>query len=113
MAGQIVVQTSSIILTALVIALSMIESVLAKACLVPVGLIALVARITLWGSIVGLALTAVAASAFGVNGALGGLIVGLLLRLGWEFIALLRARVPIESGSGQPTAEPHPDPSIL
>ena len=111
--GQIEVQTLSIILMAVLIALNMIESVLSKACLVPLGQIAMVAKITLYGSICGLALTAVAAWKLGVNGALGGLIIGLLLRLGLELAVMVRTRIQVEVGPVQPTTGTLAGPSVV
>ena len=111
--GQIEVQTLSIILMAVLIALNMIESVLSKACLVPLGQIAMVAKITLYGSICGLALTAVAAWKLGVNGALGGLIIGLLLRLGLELAVMVRTRIHVEVGPVQPTTGTLAGPSVV
>jgi O-antigen/teichoic acid export membrane protein len=103
--GQIEVQTLSIALMSVLVALTMIESVLAKAGLVPLGQIALVAKITLYGSICGLVLTAFAAWKWGVNGALSGLIIGLLLRLSLELLVMIRTRIPVEADPEQPSTE--------
>jgi O-antigen/teichoic acid export membrane protein len=110
--GQIEVQTLSIALMSVLIALGMIESVLAKAGLVPLGQIALVAKITLYGSICGLVVTAFAAWKWGVNGALSGLIIGLLFRLGLELLVLIRTRTPVGVDPERPATESLTGPSV-
>ncbi len=89
--GQIQVSDLSLALAMIAISLSMIESIAAKACLVALGMIGKVARITTWGSLVGIIFIAAFAFAWGTSGAMAGLVLGWMLRLGVELVYIIRA----------------------
>lgn len=88
--GQIEVQTLSIILTAVTIALATVEAIIGQTCLVPFGLLPIMAKITFWGSIFGLALIAGLGWVWLINGALAGLGIGLATRISLMVVVFLK-----------------------
>ncbi|WP_411721956.1 lipopolysaccharide biosynthesis protein [Mycetocola sp.] len=80
----------TLVLMALFVALNLFESVVSKAVLVAINRMSVVAKATLVGSILGLPLVAIGSVLFGAAGALAGILIGLVLRLGVELVAVVR-----------------------
>lgn len=106
--NQISVSFLAIALVAFAIALSMIGSVLSLACLVPLGKIAVVSKLTFWGFLTGILLIAPLSIFWGIEGALVGISVGLLVRIVAMMVVFLRidpapstpeSKLPIASAS--------------
>jgi O-antigen/teichoic acid export membrane protein len=104
--GQIAVPQSMVILTAMVIALGLFDSVLAYAVMASLGRLEIVSRATAASIIVMLPVVAIGTLHFGAIGALVGTILGLLVRVGIELAGAVRAtttawmRPVMERGSG-------------
>ncbi|MBK5249136.1 MAG: hypothetical protein JJE50_06830 [Actinomycetales bacterium] len=79
--GQIRVPFGAIALMAAVLAVGLVESVAARACLVAAGRMDYMARVTAVGAVIGLAMVVVLASQWGTVGALWGVLAGLVLRV--------------------------------
>lgn len=93
--------TTTLVLMAGFVALALFEAVVSKAILIAIDRVDVVATATLVGSLVGLPLVAVGAVFFGPSGALGGILVGLALRVGIEltgvFTTFRRADRPVST----------------
>jgi O-antigen/teichoic acid export membrane protein len=89
--GQIHPSFLTLVLMSLITGVSLIESVVSKACLAALRRIDVVTRATAIGSLVGLPLVAVGAAFWGAEGALSGILTGLVLRLVLELLGMRRA----------------------
>ncbi len=89
--GQISVPPAAIALMAAVLGVGLVESVAARACLVAVGRLDYMARVTALGSAVGLLLVVLLASQWGTVGALSGMVAGLMVRVVLCLLGLRRA----------------------
>ncbi|RLP68676.1 hypothetical protein D9V29_13215 [Mycetocola manganoxydans] len=81
---------TTLVLMAVFVAMNLFESVISKAVLVAIDRVSVVATATLVGVIIGLPLVAFGSVLFGAAGALGGILVGLVVRLGIELAAVAR-----------------------
>jgi O-antigen/teichoic acid export membrane protein len=86
--GQIATPYTVILLVAAWLALGIIDAVLAHAVLASLGMVNSAVRATYISSAVGLQLVVLGARHFGAEGALGGVIVGFLVRIVIELIDL-------------------------
>ncbi len=80
----------TLVLMAVFVALNLFESVVSRAILVAIDRMGVVATATLLGSVLGLPFVAFGAILFGATGAIGGILVGLVLRLGIELVAVVK-----------------------
>ena len=89
--GQITPSFLTLAIMSLIIGTSILEAMVSRACLSALGRLDLAARSTAIGSIVGLPLVGFGAIFLGAPGALGGILVGLAVRLSLELIGLFRS----------------------
>jgi hypothetical protein len=87
--GQITIPLSVTVLVALIIAVGLIDQVLAKAVLASFDKLGVVTRATVWSAVVGFPLVLIGAYQFGAAGAFGGFLIGLLVRVGLEVAGYL------------------------
>jgi len=92
--GQLAPSMLSMVLMAVIVAVTLFESVASRACLTALDRLDVVARATSIGSAVGVVLLLVGVLAWGVVGALSGVLAGLVLRLAVELVALRRGSRP-------------------
>jgi O-antigen/teichoic acid export membrane protein len=86
--AQIHPSYTTLVLMAVFVALNLFESVVSRSVLVAIDRMNVVATATLLGGILGLPLVAFGSVLFGAAGALGGILAGLLLRLGIQLVAV-------------------------
>lgn len=101
--GQIEPTFITLVLMAVITAISLFESFVSKACLSALGRLDLVSAATAIGTVVGLPLVAAGAVTWGAGGALSGIATGLLLRLVIEAVGMLKT---LARPAGKVTAAP-------
>jgi O-antigen/teichoic acid export membrane protein len=80
------------------VGLSFVDSVLGQAVLAPLGRLDRVARITLGGSVVGLAAVALLAWQLGMVAGIVGMLLGLVVRVVWLVVTFVRTPAPVPQG---------------
>ena len=95
--GQVHPSVVVLALMAVITGVSLVESVSSRACLAALSRLDVVARATAISSFIGLPLVAVGAKFFGAQGALLGILVGLLVRVALELVGMRKAMTRPES----------------
>lgn len=86
--GRIHPPVLALVLMASITAVYVFESVVGKAALPAVGKLGTAAKATVVGTAVGLPLVAAGAYSFGAEGALAGILIGIVLRLAFELLSI-------------------------
>lgn len=94
-AGELHPSWPIVVLMGAFVAVNFLESVVAKVVLATYRRLRVVAKATIAGAIVGFPAVALGAAWLGAEGALAGVLLGLVIRLGWELaVAVPLLRVP-------------------
>ncbi len=83
-----------VLLTGLIVSMIFMEAAVSRICLIPLGGISTVAKATFWGSGIGILLFIPLTINLGATGGLLGIMIGLIIRVGYQGIVVAKIRHP-------------------